>query len=291
MNDVFLADQEHEDHRDDARGGRRHHAVVIDGVLQDEILQAERYGEQILVDQEHQRVLVVVPVPGEIDDRQRGERRLGQRQYQPEEDAEMAGAVDEGGFGNFLRHGQEKLPHHKHSENGEHSGKNKRPMRVVNPGPVEHDEFRDEQHLRRHHHHRQIHHEQGVPALELNPREPVSRQGGQQNGSGDADQRYFQGIQVIVRKAVVSGPYLDMVLPVEVSGNPPDRILEHFRRRFERGADHPQERNDHQHPEEKHQHSRDNFNGPGRFHGYSSLIVIVQKVRFSVPRRLDEARD
>ncbi|MNL74494.1 hypothetical protein D3C87_2001390 [compost metagenome] len=50
FNDVFLSNQEDNNHRNNSRGGSGHHAVVVHVVLQNEVLQTQRYGEQVMID-------------------------------------------------------------------------------------------------------------------------------------------------------------------------------------------------------------------------------------------------
>lgn len=55
-----------------------YHAVVVHIILQNKVLQSERNGVQVFVDQEHKRILIVIPVPGEINNGQCSQRWLRQ---------------------------------------------------------------------------------------------------------------------------------------------------------------------------------------------------------------------
>ena len=56
-----------------------------------------------------QRVEEVAPLVDEREQRDRDERRLGQRQDDPPQDAQVVGAVDAGGVGQLGRDAQEEL--------------------------------------------------------------------------------------------------------------------------------------------------------------------------------------
>ncbi|MNW62003.1 hypothetical protein D3C74_401020 [compost metagenome] len=62
-----------------------------------------------------------------------------------------------------------------------------------------------------------------------------------------------------------------MMAPVEMNRNPLNGILKYFGRGLERGADHPEERNDHHNAQEQH-YKRDNtFIEHSFIHGRSSF--------------------
>ncbi len=188
MNNIFLTEEKNDEQRHDACRGGSHHHVVVHPSFQHEVLHAQRNRVKLLVQQENQRVLVIVPGPCKIDNGEGRQNRLGKRQKQSAENPKMPRSVYKGRFGYFMGNAHEKLPKHKHAEYGEQPGQNERPMGIVYVHPLEHDEFGNEQHLLRNHHQAQIQHEDDVPTLEFDAAEPVRGNGGQQWRTDHQDQ-------------------------------------------------------------------------------------------------------
>jgi len=65
---------------------------------------------------QHERQQVLVPLAEEVEDADRDQAGLGQRQHDPEERAEVAGAVDERGLGEFLGQRLEESRQEEHRE-------------------------------------------------------------------------------------------------------------------------------------------------------------------------------
>ena len=169
-------------------------------------LDRERAGALVLAE-EDQRHEVVVPHPEELEDGERGDRRLGQREHDPPEDPEVGGAVDAGGFEHVLRQRGDVVVQQEDGERQAEGGVGEpdgdrlvvevevRDDHVARPGEGQVGAARvellegHERHLHGHGHHRQHGDEQPVAPLEVHPREGVRRR----RGDGDGDERARDG--------------------------------------------------------------------------------------------------
>ena len=116
------ASDEQHDHRREADQRPGHHLRPLAHELALEERQPD--GRRVLVEvpEVDERVEQVVPGPHEREDRQRRERRLGERQVDPAEDLPRVGAVDPGGVGELARDGQEELAQQERPERAAQQG-------------------------------------------------------------------------------------------------------------------------------------------------------------------------
>ncbi|MNP72220.1 hypothetical protein D3C76_1687240 [compost metagenome] len=76
IDDLLLQNNEYDHQRHNGRNGRHHHQGDVIGKLLPEGLDAQRQRKQLLVKQENQGILVIVPVPDEFNNAGGGKDRL-----------------------------------------------------------------------------------------------------------------------------------------------------------------------------------------------------------------------
>src|SRR6185369_14653348 len=106
-----LGQEEQDDDGQHEHERRRHRQVPLGAVPLLELRETDRQRPQLLVlPQEQERREQIVPVVEEVEQRHRGDRRLGQRDDHARHDLELARAVDPSCVGQLFRDRQEELP-------------------------------------------------------------------------------------------------------------------------------------------------------------------------------------
>ena len=160
----------------------------------------------------------------------------------------MPGTVNFGGFHQVIGQAHIELAQHEHGAGSKPVGQNNGPTGVVQPQLLEEHEPWDQRHFGGDHHGGQEDHEDNVPALEVDLRESVGSQRGKEQLEYDGKEGDIDTVQVAPGHGhfTVEPDFL-VVVPPGYFGQPVEILLEHFRRSFQGGGDHPQQRQQERH--------------------------------------------
>ena len=229
-----------------ARAQQRHrHHLAPDGVhLAPQQVEPERQGVVRLVGEHHQRPGEVVPAPHESEDHEHRDDRLGQRQYDAEEDAQLAGAIEPGGLDQFVGDAHHELPHHEDAERLGGAGQDHAPGRVEQAEPGDDQEFRHQDHLDRHHQRAEDHEEQHVAAPKSELGEGVAAQQVDEHGEHHGDDCDEGRVPRPLQHAGAA-EHVGEVFPGNLSGKQADQRREQLLPRAHGACRHPVDREHH----------------------------------------------
>ena len=179
-------------------------------------------GIELGAGQHGQRQEVVVPGADHRQQQHGDDAGPHQRQRDPQERAQFAGAVDARGVQQFVRHRARRVdPHQVDGERTEQGRQDHRPDRVGEPDVAHHDEGRDDQRGERDHDRAQDEREDDAAPTEAELREPVAGQHRHDRAADAAGERVQHGVaepaQVL---AVVVGEQVAQVVEQVEAGEP-----------------------------------------------------------------------
>ena len=206
----------------------------------------ERRGQQMLAVNDDQRPEIVVPVGHHRKDTEGSQGRHRGRQHDPPDDTELGDAVHPGGIDQIVRNGHEKLAHQEDTEYRNGKRYDQRGVAVEDSQMMKEQEQRHRYRMGRNEQAEQNRHEQDLPPGKAQLGQRVgARQGDDhlqsENGGGYHQavyQKAYQGClgeggRIVFQYGRVLRPEADMV-------------EKDFRRRLDRGGDHPDKGRQHE---------------------------------------------
>jgi len=178
FDEELLSRDEDDEDRQQCRGTGRHHQIVRDRRLVEEVGQRNRNGVEPPVGQEDQGIHIVVPVVQENDHRQGSKRGLHQGKHDSPENGELPCTIDQCRLAQLLLYLYECLTHQEGSHDREYTRKNHGVDCSDEVELAEHDELGYQGDLGGNHHGCQIDEKQGVGAPELDFGECIACKGG-----------------------------------------------------------------------------------------------------------------